>query len=87
MREVLLDTEEITNLAAAHGIESTSELARRVGYDQSYFRRVLVGERPARPTHVLALAKVLQVKPSALLHPSEAHLGEAMDVAAEQVPS
>lgn len=83
MRNVRLNPEAITNLAAAQGIESVSELARQAGYEQSYFRRVLTEERPALPTHVHALAKVLGVKPSLLLHPSEAEFGEMMDAAAE----
>jgi transcriptional regulator with XRE-family HTH domain len=95
MRHVQLDREAVTAVAAANGINTVSELARRCARcpgstlgSQSYMRRVLNGERPALPGHVLTLAKVLDVKPSRLLDKSEAELGEALDAAvAEEVAS
>lgn len=81
MRHVQLDAQAITNLAAAKGIDSVSELARRCQRSQSGMRRILIGERPAQPKLVLTLARVLEVAPSALLDPSEAELGRVMDAA------
>lgn len=89
MRHVQLDTEAVKNLAAAKGINSVSEFARRVDLSQPYLARILQGERPALPSHVLTMARALDVKPSALLDASEAQLGAAMDaeVAADPEPA
>jgi transcriptional regulator with XRE-family HTH domain len=76
---VQLDTEAVTNLAAAKGIDSVSELARRCELSQPYLARILAGERPARPSHVLKLAPVLGVKPSELLKDHESELATTMD--------
>lgn len=79
MRHVQLDTEAVTNLAAAKGIDSVSELARRCDLSQPHLARILTGGRSALPSHVLKLAAALGVQPSELLDKSEAELAEAMD--------
>lgn len=58
------------------GINSIAELSRRVAdvdksIERSYLSRVLKGDRPAQPSHVVALAKALQVPPIALLGPDD----------------
>jgi len=66
-----LNTEAVTELAAALGIDSVSELSRRSGISRPHLSRVLRGERPAQPSQVLTLAEVLGVEPSALLKQEE----------------
>lgn len=45
--------------AAAKGIDSVSELARRCGINRPHLSRILNGKRDAQPSHVLALAAAL----------------------------
>lgn len=88
VKHVLLDIEAVTNRAAALGIDSVSELARRLNISQPHLARILKGDRSTLPSHVLAMAKALDIKPSALLDKSEADVGAAMDAtAAEEVAS
>lgn len=63
MQDVTLDTEAVTRLAAQRGIDSVSELARRCEKDRAHLSRILRGQRPAKPSHVIALADVLGCTP------------------------
>lgn len=83
MIHVLLDAEAVKTYAAAAGIDTLSELARQAGIDRSNLSRALTGERPAQPSYLPALARVLNVKPSALLGAGQDDLGAAMDTAME----
>lgn len=67
MRPQPLDAEAVTNLAAAKGIDSVSELARRCGINRPHLSRVLRGEREAQPSHILALAEALDCAPADIL--------------------
>lgn len=67
MRPQPLDQEAVTDLAAARGIDSVSELARRCGISRPYLSRVLRGERPAQPSQIIAIAEALDVDPNTIL--------------------
>lgn len=56
----------------ALGIDSYAELARLAGMERSYLSRVMRGERPAQPSHIVALASALKVPVLALMGPEEA---------------
>ena len=64
VQAVILDTEAVRKLAANLGIDSVSELARRCGKDRAHLSRVLRGARPAKPSHLLALAAALECDPT-----------------------
>lgn len=71
MRKATLNTEAIELRCEALGIDSVSELARRVGVERSYLSRVLRGERPAQPSLVNRLAEVLNCRRLTLLGPED----------------
>jgi transcriptional regulator with XRE-family HTH domain len=62
-----LDSEAVNRLAAAKGIDSVSELARRCDLNRPYLSRILRGARPAYPSHILALAEALDCAPADIL--------------------
>lgn len=62
-----LSADAVRRHAAAKGIDSSSELARRAGLDRSLVSKLLHGRRRAKPSHVLALAEALEVEVSDLL--------------------
>ncbi len=72
MRPQPLDTEAVTELAAARGIDSISELARRCGITRPHLSRILSGQRRAMPSHIVALAAALDVTPDDLRHKASA---------------
>lgn len=75
-----LDTEAVTKIAAAQGINTVSELCRRCGsWDRSYFGKVVSGKRAAQPKLVHDLARALHRKPSDLLETTESEFGRLMD--------
>lgn len=86
MKPVAINLDAVTAIAAAHGINSVSELWRRCGAeaavgDRSYFGRVMSGHRPCPPTVVLALAVALDRSPSDLLADPEDALAKELDAA------
>lgn len=71
MRKVTLSQEAVELRCTALGIDSISELARRLGVERSYLSRVLRGERPAQPSLVNRLTEVLHCRRSTLIDPED----------------
>lgn len=65
--QVVLDVDTVKRTAVSLGIDSVSELARRSGIDRAHLSRVMRGQRPAKPSHLLALAEALNCKPEDLM--------------------
>ena len=61
----------VHRLMPACGIDSTSEMSRRTGIERTYLSRILRGQRPAQPSQVLAIGRVLRVPPIDLLTVSD----------------
>jgi transcriptional regulator with XRE-family HTH domain len=72
-----LNLEAVAALMVATGVDSNAEMARRTGIERSYLSRVLRGERPAKPSHVVLIARALRVPPIAIVGPSDAAAVEA----------
>lgn len=81
MKHVLLKSEAVKNLAAARGIDTVREMARRCDIEYSLVYKALNTDKPVLPSYALAFAKVLGVKPSELLDESDAEVGAVMDAA------
>lgn len=66
-----LNRAAVESLMEALGVDSVAELARRSGIERSYLSRVMRGARPVRPSHVVAIARALQVPTIALIGPAD----------------
>jgi transcriptional regulator with XRE-family HTH domain len=66
-----LNVQTVEALSQTLGIDSYAELARRAKMDRTLVSRILRGDRPALPSHVIALATALKVPPIVLLGPSD----------------
>jgi len=64
MRHQHLDIVAVRTIAAAQGIDTASELARRAGISQPHLSRILNGKATAMPSRVIALAQALGVEPA-----------------------
>lgn len=74
-----LNREAVHALMAALGIDGYAQLARRTGeLDRTYLSRIMRGERPAQPSHIIALARALKVSVLAIT-------GQAVDIEAQTV--
>lgn len=66
-----LNRATVESLMEALGIDSVAELARRSGIERSYLSRVMRGRRPVQPSHVIAIARALQVPTIAIIGPAD----------------
>lgn len=66
-----LDREAVEALAARAGIDSISELARRIEMSPQHLGRILSGTRPATPSKVVAIAQALGVETERILRQRE----------------
>lgn len=86
MEKPPLNLKTVHVLMSALGINSYSDLARRMGdTDRTYLSRVLRGQRPPQPSIVLSLARALKVAPVVLLGPDDPDEAEAELVAAAEL--
>lgn len=67
-----LNREAVAALMAALGVDGVSELSRRSGISRPYLSRILSDKRPAKPSHIVAIAAALKVGPIAITGPGPA---------------
>lgn len=71
MRGVLPNPDRLNRAAVeairqAIGVDTLSELSRRSGIEQSFLHRIMSGDRRAKSSHIIAIARALQVQPIAI---------------------
>jgi len=73
-----LNRTSLEALMVARGVDGYADLAKRTGVERSYVSRILRGERPAKPSQIVAFARALQV-------PTLAITGTGIDISVEDL--